>query len=89
MGFAILEPRAQYDSCVVGMAERGTERVLLYSRKRIIESLVKDGLTEEEAYEHFGFNMTWPQIEGWPVFLCDDEDFDLQVEIENANGLES
>lgn len=60
-----------FDDCVVGICERfGMEAVLAYDRDRVIEKLVADGMTQEEAEEFFEYN----QIGAWmgdrtPVFV--------------------
>jgi len=59
-----------HDDALIGVAHRfGMEPVALYDRGKIIKALMDDGLTWEEAEEHFGFNI----IGGWhgemtPVF---------------------
>lgn len=60
-----------FDDCVVGICERfGMEAVLAYDRDKVIEKLVADGMTQEEAEEFFEYN----QIGAWmgdrtPVFV--------------------
>jgi len=59
-----------HDDALIGVAYRfGMGPVALYDRGKIIKSLMADGLTWEEAEEHFSFNI----IGGWhgemtPVF---------------------
>lgn len=51
-----------YDDCIVGIVERfGQAPIICYDKFKILESLVKDGMTEEEAEEFFYFN----QIGAW------------------------
>jgi hypothetical protein len=46
------------DEALVGVCHRfGQEPVALYDRRKVIEILLADGLSEEEAEEHFGFNI--------------------------------
>lgn len=60
-----------YDDCILGTVRRfGMEPVVIYDEAKIIQKLMSEGLTEEEAYEFFEFN----QIGGWhgdktPCFL--------------------
>lgn len=60
-----------FDDCVVGICERfGMEAVLAYDRDKVIEKLVADGMTQEEAEDFFEYN----QIGAWmgdrtPVFV--------------------
>lgn len=60
-----------FEDCVVGMAERfGTGQVLVYDRDKILEKLQTEGLTEEEAWEHYGFNILGGWVgDGTPIFL--------------------
>ena len=51
-----------YDDCVIGVLERfGTEPVILYDRDRVIDKLMADGLTPEEAVEFYEYN----QLGSW------------------------
>ena len=47
-----------FDEALIGTVSRfGMETVALYDRTKIIEVLMRDGLTWEEAEEHFSFNI--------------------------------
>ena len=60
-----------FDDCAVGICTRfGQEPILIYDQKKVISQLMRDGMTEEEAYEFHDFN----QIGAWmgektPAFL--------------------
>ena len=60
-----------FTDCIVGIAHRyGMPPVVAYDRQRVISALMRDGMTEEEAWEYFDFNV----IGGWvgdttPVFV--------------------
>jgi hypothetical protein len=60
-----------YDHAIVGIANRfGKEPVLCYSTAKIIEALMRDGQTEEEALDFFHFNIIGGWFgEGTPIFL--------------------
>jgi hypothetical protein len=67
-----LEPREDYDPCIVGVARRFNDTVLIYSIKAILDMHVRQGMEYEEAAEYFEFNT----IGGWlgdqtPIFLQD------------------
>lgn len=51
-----------YDDCLIGTAEHwgaeGHTTVALYDRTLLVEKLMGDGLSEEEAHEHISHNMT-------------------------------
>ena len=51
-----------YDDCVVGILERfGTEPLIVYDKDKVIEKLVTEGLTLEEAVEFYEYN----QLGSW------------------------
>lgn len=60
-----------YDECILGIATSfGGEYVLVYSTNKIIEKLEADGMTTEEAWEFFDFNILGAYIaKGMPYFL--------------------
>lgn len=73
----LLEPREQFDPCVIGIAERIGLRVAAYDAARVIQALIEhDGMDEDEACEWFEFNIRGAWVgEGSPVFvdLLEDE----------------
>lgn len=65
-----LEPRESYDPCIVGVAQRFNTLTLAYSVEKIIEMLVADGMTEDEAVEYFEYNTMGAWLgDGTPVFM--------------------
>ena len=70
-----------YDDCVVGTVSRfGMAPVLCYDLHKVIAKMVADGMTEEEAYEYYNFNMIGAWVgEGTPAFICL-EPHDLYIE---------
>jgi hypothetical protein len=47
-----------YDDCIVGTVSKyGEESVVCYDLDAMIAKLMKDGMTEEEAWEWFEFNI--------------------------------
>ena len=70
-----------YDDCVVGTVSRfGMSPVLCYDLHKVIAKMVADGMTEEEAYEYYSFNMIGAWVgEGTPAFICL-EPHDLYIE---------
>jgi len=62
-----------YDSAIIGIAERcGQPDVLAYSVTRIVDQLVSEGMTYEEAGEYFSFNISGAYVgETTPVFIHD------------------
>jgi len=67
----LMEPRSDYDDCIIGIGARFHDGPLaIYSVERILEVLMQDGSIDEEgAHEWFDFNI----IGGWngpgtPIF---------------------
>lgn len=60
-----------YDDCVLGVVRRfGLSPMVAYDEGKVIQKLIHDGMTEDEAYEWFEVN----QIGAWmgettPCFL--------------------
>ena len=78
-----LEPREDFDPCVVGVARRFNDTVLVYDIGKVLDLFVAQGMTEEEAKEHFEFNVIGGWLgEGTPIFLVPvtDEDTSQQFE---------
>ena len=67
----LMEPRTDFDPCIVGtgyLFHHGP--VAVYDIGKVIAVFVAEGMTEEEAQEHFEFNV----IGGWggdgtPLFV--------------------
>lgn len=72
-GLLVLEPRAIFDSAIVGTGERFNATFVVYSRAKVIEALMgKDDLSRCEAEEWFSLNI----VGGWhgdqtPAFLSE------------------
>ena len=65
-----LEPRAQFDPAIVGVVKRFHSTFLLYDLDAVVALLVAEGMSEEEAIEHFEFNIIGGWVgEGTPGFL--------------------
>lgn len=60
-----------FDRHVIGIAHPfGRQPVLAYDTEGIIDQLVRDGMSHEEAREHFDFNIAGAYVgEGTPVFI--------------------
>ena len=56
-----------FDDAIIGICEV-TNRVI-YSKERIIEILMEEGMEHEDALDHFGFNIAGSYIgENTPIF---------------------
>jgi hypothetical protein len=66
-GSLLLEPRSEFDKCILGVGRRFHDTVVVYSETCILEALAADMVTDDEdepetmAREHFEFNV----IGGW------------------------
>jgi len=60
-----------YDDCIVGVIKgAGQETKICYDVNLVIQRLMDDGLSEEEAIEFFEFNQIGSYVgESTPVFL--------------------
>ena len=62
----------EYADCVIGIASRiGMDPVVAYDQEKLLEKLAsEDGMTMEDAIEHFEFNIIGAYVgEGTPVFI--------------------
>ena len=60
-----------FADCFVGWVSRfGADHIACYDRGRIIDSLIDNGLSHDEAEEHFAFNIIGSWVgSGTPCFL--------------------
>jgi hypothetical protein len=60
-----------YDDCIIGVSERfGQPNHIVYDLGKVLEKLVSQGLTEDEALEWYEFNMLGAYVgETTPSFL--------------------
>ena len=60
-----------YDDCIIGVAMRfGMQPLIAYDVGLVINKLEKEGMTHEEAWEWFHYNMIGGWFgEGTPVFI--------------------
>ena len=66
-----LDPASQFDSCVMGIVERGgMGPVMLYDAQKVVKALMTQGLEEEKAQEFFAFNIAGSYMgERSPMFF--------------------
>lgn len=53
----ILLGGSEFDEAIMGIAEVNHLHVVVYSTSKIIDMLLADGLSIEDAYDHFYFNI--------------------------------
>jgi hypothetical protein len=63
-----------HDDAILGLVDVGEGRIVVaYSTKMILQGLVNEGLTWDEASEHFEFNIRGAYCgPGTPVYVQDD-----------------
>jgi len=65
----------EFDDALLGIAERGMETVAVYDYDQVIDILTKECGSEEDALDHFEFNVNQGG-EGKPLFLTRPPDWD-------------
>ena len=75
-----------FDHCCIGTVERfGQNTVLCYDLELVIKELMSQGMTNNEAYEYFHFNILGAWMgEGTPCFLKR-ENYEEQEHMEQAD----
>ena len=59
-----------FEKAFVGIGRQCNKSIAVYDYERCIELLVADGLTFDEAFEHFNFNVAGAYVgEYTPIFL--------------------
>ena len=60
-----------FDECIIGICHRiGQEAIVAYGKGQVIAKLMAEGLDEEEAYEHFDYNIIGSFVgEQTPCFI--------------------
>jgi hypothetical protein len=60
-----------FDDCFMGVGfSFGRHGVLVYDETKVIENLVKQGMTEEEAYEYYEYNILGACLgDNMPIFM--------------------
>ena len=59
-----------YDDCILGLGRKFNEHFVVYDYKKVINKLIAEGMTEEEAVEFHEFNQVGAYVgEGTPAFL--------------------
>jgi len=77
-GLLLLEPRNEFDQCIIGVVRRFNDRFVLYSKQCVLQQLTNDMEGEddyEQAMEHFEFNVAGAFVgEHTPGFLEDGDE---------------
>jgi len=59
-----------FDNCIIGIDESSMR--IIYSVSKCISQLVSEGMTLDEAYEHFGYNVSGAYVgEKTPIWCYD------------------
>jgi len=59
-----------FDDCIVGVGQRFTDHFVVYDLRKVLDKLMAQGMSEEEAIEFHEFNQLGAWVgPGTPVFL--------------------
>ena len=60
-----------FDDCIIGVAETAGQKArVAYDMQKVIEQLMSDGISEDDAWEYFEFNILGAYVgETTPVFI--------------------
>lgn len=59
-----------FDEAIIGISCQFNRTFAVYDRAKVIQILIEEGLTEEEAEEHFSFNISGAYVgESTPAFV--------------------
>jgi len=59
-----------FDNCILGSVTINDEEVLAYDVAKMIQTLLSEGLTEEDAIDHFEFNIACAYVgEDTPIYI--------------------
>ena len=59
-----------FDEAIIGIEEPSLR--LIYSVKKTIEILIEEGMTEEDAQEHFSYNVSGAYVGELTPIWCED-----------------
>lgn len=61
----------EFNDCIVGVVEKfGVELCVCYDKEKVINKLVADGMSVDEAFEYFEFNIIGAYVgEHTPSFI--------------------
>jgi len=61
-----------FDDCIIGfsVAQPGRPSVIVYDTDKVISKLISEGMSREEAWEYFEFNISGAYMgENTPIFI--------------------
>lgn len=60
----------EFDTCIVGVTERDGQPVLVYDTDLVIAALEQQGMSDDEAWDWFGFNIEGARLgPGTPIYM--------------------
>jgi len=66
---ALLLPE-EFDDALMGYTDQDETKVAIYSAEKVVEALQQDGLSYEDAYEYYEFNIAGAYMgRNTPLFL--------------------
>lgn len=66
-----IDPPEDFDCCIAGIGVScSRDPVVIYNTNKIVEALILQGMSEEQAYEHMEVNIVGAYVgEHTPIFL--------------------
>lgn len=59
-----------FDDCILGIGEQFTKTFVVYDKGKVLQALVRQGMSPDEAQEYFNFNIVGAYVgEHTPAFL--------------------
>ena len=74
-----------HDSAIIGI----TDTRVVYDERKIIEGLMEEGCTEEDAWDHYGFNIQGSLVgrdndDDYPIIIRTPDPMDVDIAGETA-----
>jgi hypothetical protein len=65
-----------FDEAIIGVGiQFSNQPVVIYSQAKIIQILIDDGATHEEAHDHYGFNIAGSWVGNQTPMILQDIDY--------------
>ena len=71
-----------FDDAIIGIDSVNYR--LIYSISKVIQILVDEGMTQEDAWDHFGFNIECAYVGEQTPIWCNDDFYNLKL---NKDGI--
>ena len=67
----LMEPRESFDEAIIGQVMRFNQEFVLYDHDKVIEILMSEGMSYDDALEHWSHNMvgSWVGEHTWGFLM--------------------